>query len=300
MARISTFRGAALAAVVLLGAAQTSGAWAQDGATPPVPGAPAAEQEPVFGEAIELIDPNVLRVCADPRNLPFSNQEGEGFENKIADFVAAKLGKSVSYTWFPMATGFVRKTLGEHRCDVIIGYAQGDELVQNTNAYYRTAYALVFKPGNGLDGIESLADPRLKEKTIGIVAGTPPASNMAQNGLMGRARPYQLMVDTRIDAPAARMVQDVRDGTIDVAVLWGPIAGYYATKAEPKLSVVPLVKENGGPRMAYRITMGVRPSDQNWKRELNRLLSRNQAEINAILLDYGVPLLDERDQPITQ
>ncbi|ODN69519.1 hypothetical protein A6302_03156 [Methylobrevis pamukkalensis] len=104
----------------------------------PAPAGAGAAAGETFGEAIELVDPDVFRVCSDPRNLPFSNQAGEGFENKIAEFMAAKLGKTVSYTWFPMATGFVRKTLGEHRCDVIIGFAQGDELVQNTNAYYRT------------------------------------------------------------------------------------------------------------------------------------------------------------------
>ncbi len=99
-----------------------------------------------FSEAVELIDPNNLRVCADPASLPFSNDKKEGFENKIADLLGAKVGKPVTYVWYPMATGFVRKTLGEKRCDVIIGYAQGDELVQNTNAYYRTTYVLVYKP----------------------------------------------------------------------------------------------------------------------------------------------------------
>jgi quinoprotein dehydrogenase-associated probable ABC transporter substrate-binding protein len=255
--------------------------------------------EQTFGEAIELVDPNVLRVCSDPANMPFSDQAKEGFENKIADLLAEKLGKSVSYTWFPMATGFVRKTLGEHRCDVIIGFAQGDELVQNTNAYYRTAYAIVFKKGDGLDGLDALSDPRLKSKRIGVVAGTPPASNMAQYGLLGRAKPYPLMVDTRIDSPSKRMMKDLADGVIDVAILWGPMAGWQAKQSGLDLAVVPLVKEVGGPRMAYRITMGVRRQDQNWKRQLNTLLRDNQKEIERILLDYGVPLLDERDQPIT-
>ncbi|ODN69520.1 hypothetical protein A6302_03157 [Methylobrevis pamukkalensis] len=122
---------------------------------------------------------------------------------------------------------------------------------------------------------------------------------MAHYGLIGRAVPYQLMVDTRIDSSAQRMMKDLRDGVIDVAVLWGPMAGYYARLEDKPMAVVPLVKETFGPRMAYRITMGVRRQDQNWKRQLNNLLRDNQAEINKILLEYGVPLLDERDQPIT-
>ena len=127
--------------------------------------------------SIELVDPNVLRVCADPHNLPFSNEKGEGFENKLAELFAEKLSKKLAYTWFPQATGFVRNTLGAHRCDVIMGFPQGDDLAQSTNPYYRTAYALVFKAGSGLDGVTTLADARLKDKRIGIVAGTPPATN---------------------------------------------------------------------------------------------------------------------------
>ena len=141
---------------------------------------PTLAQDSGLGAEVELVDPKVLRVCADPNNLPFTNQKNEGFEDKLAEFIAGKLGKSVSYTYFPMVTGFVRSTLGAQKCDVIIGYPQGDELVQNTNAYYRTAYTLIYKPGNGLDGVETLTDPRLKDKRIGIVAGTPPATIMAR------------------------------------------------------------------------------------------------------------------------
>src|SRR5690242_14800590 len=122
--------------------------------------------------SIELVDPKVLRVCADPRNLPFSNEKGEGFENKIAELFAAKLQKKLDYMYFPQATGFVRMTLGAHRCDVIMGIPQGDELVQGTNPYYRTAYALVTKSGSGLEDVASLGDQRLKGKHLGIVAGT--------------------------------------------------------------------------------------------------------------------------------
>lgn len=260
----------------------------------------AAAQSTGTGDALELVDPNVLRVCADPRNMPFSNKAGEGFENKIAELIAEKLGKSVSYTYFPQVVGFVRNTLRANRCDVILGYPQGDELVQNTNPYYRTAYALVFKPGTGLDGITSLDDPRLQDKRIGVIAGTPPATTLAAKGLMAKAKPYPLMIDTRLFSSAEELVGDVASGDTDAGLLWGPMAGYYAKRQDPPLTVVPLVKEEDGPRMAYRITMGVRPSDQNWKRTLNRTIQENQDAINRILLDYGVPLLDEQDRPVAQ
>ncbi len=260
----------------------------------------ATTQDSGLAGSVELVDPKVLRVCADPNNLPFTNEKQEGFENRLAEFLAGKLGKTVSYTYFPMVTGFVRKTLGEFKCDVILGYPQGDELVQNTNAYYRTTYALVYKPGNGFDGLDMMADPRLKEKRIGIVAGTPPASIMARNGLMARAKPYPLVVDTRYESSTQNMIADLKSGEIDVAVLWGPIAGYYAKKSDEPLVVAPLLKEKKSSHLVFRITMGVRASDQEWKRTLNKLLRDNQKEINGMLLEFGVPLLDEKDQPITQ
>jgi quinoprotein dehydrogenase-associated probable ABC transporter substrate-binding protein len=248
--------------------------------------------------SIELVDPKVLRVCADPRNLPFSNEKGEGFENKLAELFAAKLQKKLDYMYFPQATGFVRVTLGAHRCDVIMGFPQGDDLVQGTNPYYRTAYALISKQGSGLEDVTALNDARLKGKHVGIVAGTPPGTNMAANGLMATAKPYPLMIDTRVDSSAQSMVNDLGKGEIDAGVLWGPMAGFYAKKSNPPLHVTPLVNEKTGPQLVYRIGMGVRRADQNWKRLLNRLIQENQPEINKILADYGVPLLDENNQPI--
>ena len=247
----------------------------------------------------ELVDPKVLRVCADPRNLPFSNEKGEGFENKIAELLAAKLDKKLAYVWYPQATGFVRNTLGAHRCDLIPGFPQGDELVQSTNPYYRTAYALVIRPDTGLDDLDALTDPRLKAKRVGIVAGTPPATYLAVNGLMPKAKPYPLVIDTRVDSSAQAMMRDLAGGEIDVGVLWGPLAGYYAKQANPPMRVVLLLKETGGPPLAFRIAMGVRAADQNWKRQLNKLIAENQTEINRLLRDFGVPLLDERNRPIT-
>lgn len=248
--------------------------------------------------SFELVDPDVLRVCADPRNLPFSNEKGEGFENKLAELFAEKLHKKLDYVYFPQATGFVRMTLGAHRCDVIMGFPQGDDLVQGTNPYYRTSYALIAKEGSGLEDVATLEDARLKGKHIGIVAGTPPATNMAIAGLMGDAKPYPLVIDTRYDSSAEAMINDLAAGHIDAGVLWGPMAGFYAKKVGPTLHVTPLVKETTGPKLVYRIGMGVRPSDQNWKRQLNRLIQDNQGQINKILLDFGVPLLDENDRPV--
>jgi quinoprotein dehydrogenase-associated probable ABC transporter substrate-binding protein len=247
---------------------------------------------------LELVDPKVLRVCADPNNLPFSNEKGEGFENKVMELFAAKLDKKLAYVWYPQATGFVRNTLGAHRCDLIPGFPQGDELVQSTNPYYRTAYALVIKPGSALDDLETLSDPRLKDKRIGVVAGTPPATYLAVNGLMKNAKPYPLVVDTRVDSSAQAMMRDLANGEIDVGVLWGPMAGYCAKQANPPMRVTLLLKETGGPQLAFRIAMGVRATDQNWKRQLNRLIADNQAELNRLLLGFGVPLLDEKDRPI--
>lgn len=248
--------------------------------------------------SVELIDPQVLRVCADPRNMPFSNEKGEGFENKLAELFAAKLQKKLDYVFFPQATGFVRMTLGAHRCDVIMGFPQGDDIAQGTNPYYRTSYALVSKRGSGLEDVTTLEDAKLKDKHIGIVAGTPPATNMAVNGLMVNAKPYPLVIDTRVDSSAMAMIKDLTAGSIDAAVLWGPMAGFYAKTADPPLHVTPLVKETTGPRLVYRIGMGVRAADQNWKRLLNRLIQENQPAINKVLLDFGVPLLDENNRPI--
>jgi quinoprotein dehydrogenase-associated probable ABC transporter substrate-binding protein len=249
--------------------------------------------------SLELVDPNVFRACGDPRNLPFSNDKGEGFENKLAELFAAKLGKKLSYTYFPQATGFVRMTLGAYRCDIIMGFPQGDDQAQLTIPYYRTTYALVVKSGSGLEDVTTIGDPKLKDKRIGVVARTPPSTNMAINGLLARAKSYPLFIDTRADSSAQAMMDDLAHGEIDCGILWGPMAGYYAGQANPPLTVVPLTKETTGPQMTYRIGMAVRPADQEWKRTLNRLIMENQAEINKLLISYRIPILDETNAPIT-
>jgi quinoprotein dehydrogenase-associated probable ABC transporter substrate-binding protein len=253
-----------------------------------------------MGQRVDLVDRTALRVCADPANMPFSNDKGEGFENKIAEIVAGELKLPIEYTWFPQATGFIRQTLFAKRCDVVMGYAQGDELLHNTNHYYRSTYALVLRKGAGFDGVDTLSDSRLKGKRIGVVAGTPPASIMAQLGLIQQAKPYPLVVDRRYDSPGERMIDDIKSGDIDAGILWGPIAGYFAPKAGGQLVVVPLLKEVASPRMAYRITFGVRNLEDDWKRKLNTLIAKRQGDIDAVLLQYGVPLLDEQSDLITQ
>ncbi len=261
---------------------------------------------PSFGQGnsvlqggLELIDPKVLRVCADPNSLPLSNDKGEGFENKLAELFAAKLGKSLSYTYYPESTGFVRNTLGSYRCDVIMGFPQGDDLVLSTNPYYRTGYAFVAKSDSPLIDVETLSDPRLKDKRLGIVAGTPPATYLVTDGLMQKAKSYPLVVDTRYDSSPLAMINDIKSGVIDAGILWGPLAGYYSSRANPPMHTTLLLKEKGGPGLVYRIVMGVRPSDSNWRRRLNQLIAENQPAINKLLLDYGVPILNEQDQRIT-
>jgi quinoprotein dehydrogenase-associated probable ABC transporter substrate-binding protein len=243
-------------------------------------------------QTADLVDRSALRVCADPANMPFSNDRRQGFENKVADLLGKKLGIPVLYTWFPQAIGFIRNTLGARKCDIVMGYAQGQELVQNTNHYYRSAYVLIFRKDSDLAGITTLSDPRLKDRKIGVVAGTPPATLLALNGLIAKAKPFPLMVDRRYSAPAEDMIGEV------AGILWGPIGGYYAMKSETPLTVVPLVHETSGPRMAYRITMGIRRNEPDWKHQLNNFIRKNQDEINRILLSFGVPLLDEKDRLI--
>jgi mxaJ protein len=251
-----------------------------------------------LGASAELVDPNAFRVCADPHNLPFSNEAGEGFENKLAALIAGKLSEPMNYTYYPQVIGFVRNTLNALRCDVVMGVAVGDDLVQTTNPYYHTTYTLVFRPDSGLDGVDSLEASQLQGKHIGVVANTPPATVLVRQGLMANAKPYALTVDTRVDAPGRAMIDDIAAGRIDAGVLWGPIAGYYASRASIRIVVVPLLKESA--RMDFRIAMGVRRTDQDWKRKLNRIIAENQPEIDRILADYGVPLLDDQGKLVAR
>ncbi|WP_414462620.1 substrate-binding domain-containing protein [Hyphomicrobium sp. DY-1] len=243
----------------------------------------------------DLVNRKELRVCADPADLPFSNQKGEGFENKIANIIGDELKLPVVYTWFPKATGFVRMTLNAKRCDLVIGWGQGDDMVLNTNAIYRSTSALIYKKGTGLDGVESLSDPRLQGKRIGMQQGSAGATLAAKYGLMANVHGYPMIVDRRYENPAEDMMNDIRKGDIAAGILWGPMAAYWAKRDGEPLVVVPLVKDNGAARIAFRITMGVRNGDDNWKRRLNEVIRKRRADIDKVLLDYGVPLLVDDD-----
>jgi quinoprotein dehydrogenase-associated probable ABC transporter substrate-binding protein len=258
----------------------------------------AAWDHPAAAQTAETVDHTALRVCADANNLPFSNDKGEGFENKIAELLAADLGIPVHYTWFPDTVGFIRNTLSARKCDLIIGTVAGNNLVQNTNPYYRSSYAFIYR--QDVHPVTSIDDPALQADSIGIVAGTPPATLLAQRGLLANLRSYQLLVDTRFNSPARDLSHDVATGAIDVGILWGPIAGYFAKQETPPLVVAPLKAQQGPMQLDFRITMGMRPNEPEWKRTINTLIRKNQKEIDKILLDYGVPLLDEKGQTLTQ
>ncbi|WP_394033641.1 substrate-binding domain-containing protein [Xanthobacter albus] len=245
------------------------------------------------------VSADALRVCADPANMPFTSRKGEGFENRIAAIVADELKVPVRYYYMPQGPGFVRNSLGKRLCDVVIGYAAGADPVLHTNPYYQSTYVLVVKAGGPLDGVEALSDPRLKGARLGLVAGTPPADHLLALGLIGSARTYSLLVDRRFDSPPEEMLADLAKGDLDGAILWGPSAGYFARHAGAPLKVVPLLHEAERPPLAYRITMGVRPTDHEWKQTLNQVLRKRAADIDAVLLDYGVPLLDDGGQLIT-
>ncbi|MBC7737271.1 MAG: quinoprotein dehydrogenase-associated putative ABC transporter substrate-binding protein [Candidatus Saccharibacteria bacterium] len=248
---------------------------------------------PVLAQTSDLVSTTAFRVCADPANVPMSDDKGGGFENRIAELMASELGLPLEYTWFPMTTGFVRKTLQANKCDVIIGYVQGDELVQNTNHYYTSAYVLIVPADSPLASVAALSDPALQGKRLGVIAGSPPASQMTRYGLIAKAKGYNLMVDRRHESPADDMLNDLKSGTIDAAVLWGPIGGPLVKQGYPDLKVIPLLSETTMPKLTYRITMGVRQGDKVWERKLNSLIRRNQTRIDEILTEAGVPLLND-------
>jgi quinoprotein dehydrogenase-associated probable ABC transporter substrate-binding protein len=248
-------------------------------------------------DRVEAVDRSALRVCADPHSLPFSDDKGEGFENKIAELLAKGLKVPVRYTWYPDSVGFLRNTLDARRCDLVMGIVAGADMVLGTNPYYRSSYVIAWRRRANLD-IDNLSDPRLKGLRIGLIAGTPPADIIASQGLMARVRPYQLVVDSRFDQPGKTMIDDLAKGQIDVAVLWGPIAGYYAKQHGDEIKIAPLLKEAKAERMDFYIAMAVRPNENNWKNQINRLIRANRDAIVAILKDYGIPLLDAQGRPI--
>jgi quinoprotein dehydrogenase-associated probable ABC transporter substrate-binding protein len=208
----------------------------------------------VKAHAVELPKRDALRVCADPNLLPFSNDKLEGFENKIAAMIGEELGVPVVYTWWPQTIGFVRNTLRERKCDLVMGAASGEGLMQNTNPYYRSVYSLVYRESAGLKA-KSVSDPALRDLRFGIVTKTPGATLVTMNRITS-LEPYELDIDTRTDNPARRAIEDVASGKTDATVIWGPIAGYFASLQPTRLTVVPLVDERGT-RLDYTNTMGI-------------------------------------------
>ena len=238
---------------------------------------------------------NVLRVCGDPNNMPFSNEKLEGIENKLAALVAQDLGWKVEYVWWPHQRGLVKRVLNTERCDVLVGIPKGYDLVRWTKPYYRTGYVIAYLKDR-IAPVQSLDDPRLKTLKVGVQVNTPPHLALGQRGIVGdNVVGYQLMFDSNYhpEEYPGREVEDLIAGRIDVALVWGPIAGYFQKKkGAASMVVVPLDATNdSGTPFAFDISMGVRKGDTELKTRLESVLDRKRDEIKAILDDFGVPLL---------
>jgi mxaJ protein len=252
----------------------------------------------------------VLRVCQDPNNLPFSNVRGEGIENKLAELFAKKLGWKLEYFSFPQRMGFIRNTIKfklpgtNYRCDIIMGVPTGFDQVATTKPYYRSTYALVFPKGKGLDSVKSKQDflqldsKILKKLKIGLYDRSPASQWLSRRGLLDQAVPYRMMNADPNQYPGEIIEKDLSAGKIDVAVVWGPLGGYFAKKIkQPELNIVPLTSEPGV-NFQYEMAIGVRFGEKEWKTQVDKFLDESKLEINAILREFNVPLLDETGQPI--
>ena len=245
-----------------------------------------------------IADARELRVCADPNNLPFSNERGEGFENKIAELIADELGVTLSYTWWAQRRGFIRNTLNTGSCDLVTGTTNGIEMLRTTLPYYRSGYTFVTRQ----DGpkVSSLDDPILHNLRIGIQlvgedgANPPPSEALARRGIVDNVRGYLVYGDYREQNPAAAIMDAVAKGEIDVAIVWGPVAGYFAGRESVPLKVALVTPQNDGPRvpMVFDINMGVRRDDPTLRDEINAALSKLRPKIDAVLATYGVPRAD--------
>jgi mxaJ protein len=239
---------------------------------------------------------HVLKVCADPNNLPFSNQHGEGFENKIAELVARDLGARVEYTWWAQRRGFFRNTLKSGACDLVVGLPSGSEMALTTTPYYRSTYVFVSRKSDKL-GVASFDDPKLREIKIGVemigddFANTPPAHALANRGIIENVAGYTVYGDYAQANPPARIVDEVANGKIDLAIVWGPLAGYFARREKTMLEVVPVSPQFDRPFLpfVYDISMGVRRGDQTLRDAVEQIIERRRTEIDKILGDYGVP-----------
>ena len=251
-----------------------------------------------------------FRPCIDPSNLPFANTQGEGFENRIADLFAKKLGLPVQSYAFPQRMNFIRNTLryklpGEDfRCDIVMSVPSGYDQAWATAPYYRSTYALVYAKGKGLDQVKTgtdlfaLPSERRNKLIIGIHDRSPASAWLVKHGLEGQAKPYQMLSPNPDTYPGEIIEKDLAEGKIDVAIVWGPIAGYYAKRVRNvDLVVVPL-KSEPGVKFDYEIAMGVRYGEREWKETIEKLIAENQPAITAILREYSVPLLNERGETI--
>jgi len=261
----------------------------------------------VRAEAPPAAAENVLRVCADPNNMPLSNSNGEGYENKIAEVLARELGWKLEYTWFPQRMGFIRNTLkarvpdqDRFKCDLVVGVPVGYELTLTTPAYYRSTWAMVVPKGKGLDEIRTpddllKIDPvRLKKLRFGLVGGTPPTDWLLRNSLIDQAQSIPTQSGDPEVYPGEMIDKELASGQIDVAFAWGPIAGYFAKHSkEPGMLVVPF-PYSPDVRYDFKIAMGVRFGEKEWRDRVAGLIASKKKEIDAILLSYGVPLLDEQ------
>jgi len=251
-----------------------------------------------------------FRPCIDPSNLPFANSKGEGFENRIAALFAKELGVPVESYAFPQRMNFIRNTLryklpGEDfRCDIVMSVPAGYGQVSATRPYYRSSYALVYVKGKGLDDVKSGADlvalpaERRAKLTIGIHDKSPAAQWLFKHGLEAQAKPYPMLSPDPDQYPGQIIDRELAQGKIDAAIVWGPIAGYYAKRVRNvELEVIPLRSEPGV-KFDYAIAMGVRQGEGEWKETIENLIARNQPAINDILREYGVPLMSEGGEPI--
>ena len=246
-----------------------------------------------------------LRVCQDPNNLPFSNRALEGFENKIAALLATELGWKVEYTWYPQRMGFIRNTLrakedgsDTFKCDLVTGVAAGFDMGATTRSYYRSTYAMAYVKGKGLDGVRTLEDlknldPGQRAKLrLGVFGGSPVTDWLLENGLITQMVSYQAQSGDADRYPGEMVEKDLAGGAIDVAFIWGPIAGYFAqqSKAVP-IAAIPL-QPHPGVKFDFEIAMATRFGEAAYKKRIDEAIEKKRPQINAILTQYGVPLLE--------
>jgi mxaJ protein len=237
-----------------------------------------------------------LRVCSDPNNLPFSNEAEEGFENRIAELIAEELGARLTYTWWAQRRGFFRETLRAGRCDLVMGIPSSFELALATRPYYRSTYVFVHPTHRAL-GIRTFDDPLLRELMIGVhligddYNNTPPAEALAKRGFAGRVTGYTLYGDYSKPNPPARIFDALVNGEIDVAVVWGPLAGYFVPRQPIELEILPVHPQIEPPYLpfVFDISLGVRRGEVEFQAQLDDILVRRQDDIRRILDDYGVP-----------